>query len=88
MVSYRLANVQKQTDDLCGYFACAFATAICFGIDPETIYFVENEMVEHFIDTLYRNKNFEMFPYHKRITYSKGRVLLDYQQRDKNVTPI
>ncbi len=84
MVSYRLANVQRQSDDLCGYFACAFATAICYGLDPEIIFFKENEIVEHFINILYRNKKFEMFPYHKREFYTKGRVLLDYKQKEQN----
>ena len=67
MVSYRLANVQRQSDDLCGYFACAFASSICYGLDPEIIFFKENEIVEHFINILYRNKKLKL------IQIGKGR---------------
>ena len=59
----RLQNTQKQQDCFCGYFALANATALCFGIDPETLLFDELAIRQHFIDCVYRGKKLTMFPF-------------------------
>ena len=38
-IVFKLLKTQKQASCVCGYFALAFATALCFGLDPETLFF-------------------------------------------------
>lgn len=60
-----IKNVQFQKDQNCGYFALAFATALCMGLDPEDIVFDEDKIREHFFEIIYHGKLFSMFPYQK-----------------------
>lgn len=64
-VNFKIGKLQIQKNNVCGYFACAIATALCFGLDPETIEFDEHEMKEHFINILYKKKKMSMFPFSK-----------------------
>ena len=54
-------TLQKET--LCGFFAIANATALCFGLDPGLIEFDETDIKKHFVDIVYNKKNLSMFPY-------------------------
>ncbi len=44
-------------------FGLANATALCYGLDPETLVFDPKELIEHFIDIVYERKALSMFPY-------------------------
>ena len=76
----RLQRTQRQKENVCGFFALANATAICYGIDPEMIMFDEVEIREHYIGIVFDNKPFSMFPYTPRKKYSsKNHRLLEYE---------
>ena len=56
-----------QKEELCGYFALANATALCYGIDPGTIEFDENEIRNHLISIFFNKKAISMFPFRKKL---------------------
>jgi hypothetical protein len=56
-------SVQIQKTACCGFFAVAFAAALCEGLDPQLLLFDETEIKKHFIDILYGRKEYEMFPF-------------------------
>ena len=62
IIKMRVQKTQKQRRSLCGYFACAFATALCNEIDIETLQFDENEMIKHWIRCI-KEKKASMFPH-------------------------
>ena len=53
---------QKQKKTLCGFYVAAYATALCNGIDPQTIEFTENLLPAHFLECL-KSRKVTMFPY-------------------------
>ena len=55
-------RVQKQQKQLCGYFALAFATALCFQKNPEYMIFKEDLLIEHYINCIRENQAQE-FPH-------------------------
>jgi hypothetical protein len=77
-IRIRVANVQRQDGENCGYFACAIATALLFGHNPEEIVFDEKEMVDHFIDIYAKKAPFTMFPFKKK-KFSKKSLILSYE---------
>lgn len=69
---FRVAKTQNQKNTFCGYFALAYTMAICLDIDPEGIYFDEEDIRDHFINVMLKNEEFSMFPYTlKQKTYKK-----------------
>ncbi len=78
-IRVRVANVQRQEDENCGYFACAIATALLFGHNPEEIVFDEKEMVNHFIDIFVKKAPFTMFPFKLKKNISKTNLILCYE---------
>ena len=70
----RKTQVQKRT--WCGYFACAFATALCFNIDIEKITFNTDELLSHWLKCI-REMKVTMFPYTEkcRVNNTKPKVL-------------
>ena len=49
IIKIRVVKTHKQDRTFCGYYSCAFATALCYGIDVETISFEEDKLIEHYI---------------------------------------
>ena len=79
LLTFRVAKTQNQKFDFCGYFALAYAMAICLDINPENIYFDENDIRNHYIDVMLNNKQFSMFPYIlKQKTYKKKPNYITY----------
>lgn len=62
-LTFEVQNTQKQRKNYCGYYALACAMALCLGLDPEYLEFNENELREHFIGIMLKNKSMSMFPY-------------------------
>jgi hypothetical protein len=52
-IVFKLLKTQKQASCVCGYFALAFATALCFGLDPETLFFDQEQLIQHYILLLF-----------------------------------
>ena len=74
----RIQRTQKQKSDLCGFFACAFATALCFQQDPERIEFNVDELCAHFVKCL-KNQTIEMFPHREKTRVNNTeRMQLEY----------
>ncbi len=62
-ILFRYANVQQQKGSSdCGLFACAFATALCLGVDVTNITFEQSEMRTHMKNCLQKGK-LEVFPH-------------------------
>jgi len=58
-----IKNVQIQKGENCGFFALAFAYALCIGLDPEEMHFDEEKIRNHYFDIIFNNKEMNMFPY-------------------------
>ena len=65
----------------CGLFAIAFAVAICFGMKPSIVIFIQEKMRCHLIECL-KNETFCNFPFSintnwkkKNITKTKENIL-------------
>lgn len=67
MITIKLRKCHRQSNntELCGYFAIAFAVAICSGLDPTGLRFDEHELVKYVQRSL--NKRFfdNTFPIHE-----------------------
>ena len=75
-IVFKIQDTQKQKKTLCGHFALAFCTALCFGLDPEEIYFDEKILIKHYISCL-RNEKITMYPFTTRIKKGiKNKTLL------------
>jgi hypothetical protein len=61
----RVQKTQKQQLSWCGYFACAFATALCFEINVETILFDTDQLIPHWLGCI-ENREVSMFPYRNK----------------------
>ena len=70
-------KTQKQDRTLCGYFSCAFATALCNQINIETISFEEDKLIEHFIKCIISKKT-EMFPNNLKKVYNTKKNIINY----------
>ena len=75
----RVRNTQVQKKTLCGYFACAFATALCFSIDIERIKFDTEKLVPHWLKCINEMK-ISMFPYQERIYVDKHPKILKFNK--------
>ena len=63
-LSFSIKKSSKQVKTFCGYFALANLTALCFGLDPETLKFNELEIRDHFLKIVYDSEqNLTMFPF-------------------------
>lgn len=70
-LTFEVKNIQNQKKNFCGYYALAFAMALCLGLDPELLEFNENELREHFIGIMFKNKDMSMFPFtYKGLVYN------------------
>ena len=58
----KVQKTQKQQLSWCGYFACAFATALCFEINVEAINFDIDQLIPHWLDCI-EKREASMFPY-------------------------
>ena len=65
-VSILMPNLKSQTNSLCGFYACAFATAYCYQFNIDLIEFDEDKLVNHWINCI-QTKNLSMFPFTIRI---------------------
>ena len=62
LLTFNIRNVQKQEQSLCGYFSLAFATALCYGKDPENLVFNPSNLIEHYIACI-TEKKVKEFPH-------------------------
>ena len=61
-ITLKFVDVQMQCGDRdCGLFAIAFATALCFGKQPEQLSFHQDQMRSHLIQCL-ETQEISMFP--------------------------
>ena len=82
VIRFIVKKTQKQKRTLCGYFACAYATAICNRIDIEEIYFEEKNVIEHYINCI-NNKKTSMFPFFRKTRVNKTKsVIIEYKRRN------
>lgn len=53
----QIMNVQRQRGSLdCGVFALALITAVCFGLDPVSMFFDQKEMRKHLLKSIVRQE--------------------------------
>ena len=76
-VIIRVQDTQKQKKTLCGHYALAFCTSLCFGIDPEEIFFDEEKLISHYVSCI-KNKKITMYPYCTRIKKNLKNKILVY----------
>jgi len=62
IIKITIMKNQIQKKALCGYFACAFATALCFNVDIEKLIFTESFLTSHWIHCI-KEKKASMFPH-------------------------
>ena len=75
-LKFVIKRVQKQKGNYCGYIALANLTALCFGLDPETILYDEDRLREHYIKIIFDLEPLSMFPHtSKRKTRLQNRIL-------------
>jgi hypothetical protein len=55
-IVFKLLKTQKQASCVCGYFALAFASVLCFGLNPDTLFFDQEQLIQHYIDCVFHNK--------------------------------
>ena len=80
----RVQKTQEQEFTWCGYFACAFATSLCMGIDIESITFDTNKMLTHWLECI-KAKKISMFPYClKRHDDNDDHEILEYERVIRN----
>ena len=66
--------VQNQVGGVdCGLFAIAFAVAICFGMNPSKLIFVQDKMRSHLISCL-ENKKISNFPFNINTNWKKKKI--------------
>lgn len=80
IIYFRIQNTQKQEGHFCGYFALAFATAICFGVSPESIIYDQNQMIDHFLSCL-ETRTPTMFPHRLKRPARQERLILPYKMK-------
>ena len=61
VIKVKIKRTQIQKKSLCGYFACAFATALCYKIDIETINFDIEKLTTHWLSCI-KTKKATSFP--------------------------
>ena len=74
-VHVKKTQIQKGFNS-CGYFALAYATALCFNEDIDTLIFDENKMIDHYLRCI-RSRHVTMFPIlgHKMPEYNNDNIL-------------
>lgn len=55
-------SVQRQKGQYCGYFALAFASSLCQGLNPEKLIFEETEIREHYFASIFHRAPFPSTP--------------------------
>ena len=78
-IVFKLLKTQKQASCVCGYFALAFATALCFGLDPETLNYDQDKLIQHYIDCVFNNKQELLFPYNSKKVYNTTNQYTKYK---------
>ena len=74
----RIHGTQQQKRTLCGYFACAYATSLCFGIEIDKIEFFEKHLTQHWLKCI-KERKISMFPYKpKRMIDNEPNIILTY----------
>ena len=63
---FRVQRVTLQKKTFCGYLSLANLTALCFGLDPETLLFDEHEIREHYLKITFESEPLTMFPYYSK----------------------
>ncbi len=77
-ILFRYANVQQQKcSSDCGLFACAFATALCLGVDVTNITFEQSEMRTHMKNCLQKRKP-ELFHTERRISHRLCNTIIPF----------
>ena len=76
VIKIRVQKTQIPSSNLWGYFACAFATSLCFGISVESIAFNEQKLSSHWLKYIKKWKSVLMFPYAVKI--SKNNTIEKY----------
>ena len=61
-ITVLVKNTKSQKKIFCGYYAAAYATALCNLIDPENLEFIEEDLPLHFLNCLKTGK-IDMFPH-------------------------
>ena len=89
MVKFFVKNTSKQKRDLCGYFALAYAAALCFEQDPEELVFNEKQIISHFLRCIL-TQNVRMFPHRRKIRVNRSTRILVYpngNEEDEILSP-
>ena len=60
VIKVKIKRTQIQKKSLCGYFACAFATALCYKIDIETINFDIEKLLLKKLASLLTSRKFSL----------------------------
>ena len=63
IINFRIQKTQKQPMTWCGYFACAFATALCYGFDIESLNFDLDDILQHWLRCI-KGMKVTMFKYY------------------------
>ena len=74
-IQISIQHTQIQKLSLCGYYACAFATAICLKIDLETIIFEEENLTAHWLSCI-KDKKVSMYPHEVKIKDDTPHVMI------------
>ena len=85
---FKIQNTQKQEETLCGFFACAFATALCNQVDIENLIFDKEKLASHWLSCI-KNQRAIMFPCSlKEKTTSKDHLIIEYIRKVNNTIDI
>jgi len=61
VIKIMIQHTQKQEETLCGFFACAFATALCNHVAVENLIFDTDRLTAHWLDCI-KTQRATMFP--------------------------
>ena len=75
----RVLKSQKQKKQLCGYFSLAYATALCFNLDVETLIFDEKQLIPHYIKCI-EDKKIEMFPHSIKHVNNTAPIIIKFDR--------
>lgn len=73
-----IKSVQRQKGQYCGYFALAFASSLCQGLNPENLIYDESEIREHYFKTIFHGKRYSPFP-SKETRRDKNNILVTFK---------
>jgi Ulp1 family protease len=88
VIKIQIQNTQKQEETLCGFFACAFATALCNQVDIENLIFDKEKLTSHWLGCI-KNQRAIMFPCSlKEKTTRKEQLIIEYIRGVNNTIDI